>query len=85
VVTVGRRAAMAGPREAGRERRTGEEGGAGPARLVGTSHEERKGEGRHTGGPRARARAYVWLGRARGRRRDTTRVQVLFFFLKNVK
>jgi hypothetical protein len=34
---------------------------------------------------RERERARVWLGQARGRRRETTRFEVLFFFFKNVK
>jgi hypothetical protein len=62
---VDRRAAMASSREAGRARRTGEEGGfAGPARP---GWAEQKGrEGGRAGAQVGRERARVHLGRARG-------------------
>jgi hypothetical protein len=73
MATADRRATMAGPREAGRERRTGEKGGVGPARLVGPSHNERKGEGRRAGGPQARPRARL-AGPSEGKEKETARV-----------
>jgi hypothetical protein len=68
---------MAGARDAGKERRTGGEG-AGPARPVGPSSEERKRE-------RAGAcmgRAHVRLGRARGEGIAGPCLPIFVFLLK---